>query len=102
MRRAEKTNHPKQAPGENRHERCIAIIITSVSSLENDNEFIQFVCYIVAWARPLINSTLSTPVLPALLYKIWENLAAKPTEYTVFIPLNVALEQTPPWNKRRT
>ena len=29
-----------------------------MSSLENDNEFIEFVSYIVTWARPLLNRVL--------------------------------------------
>ena len=33
--------------------RCMAITTTCVSCLEDDNEWIVYVSYIVAWARPL-------------------------------------------------
>ena len=33
--------------------RCMAITTTCVSGLENDNECMLYVSYIVAWARPL-------------------------------------------------
>ena len=33
--------------------RCMAITTTCVSSLEDDNECMVYVSYIVAWARPL-------------------------------------------------
>ena len=33
--------------------RCVAITTTSVYCLEDDNECIVYVSYIVAWARPL-------------------------------------------------
>ena len=33
--------------------RCMAITTTCVSSLEDDNESMVYVSYVVAWARPL-------------------------------------------------
>ena len=34
--------------------RCMAITTTCVYCLEDDNEYMVYVSYIVAWARPLL------------------------------------------------
>ena len=56
--------------------RSLAITTTCVSCLEDDNEYMVYMSYIVAWARPLQIVSYLHQSCPRSYAKWWRNLAA--------------------------